>query len=214
MVTGMIMEEENYFAELDALRIDALREIGNIGAGNAATALAAMLNIRVDMNVPEVKVLNVGELADNVGGPENQVVGIIFSLRGDFKGLMMFITEEKFAHLVLNVLMKKQFDRYEEFGEIELSALKEVANIMVSSYVMAISKMTNMKISVSPPGISVDMAGALLNVPAVEMEKYGDKALFVRNGFFNGDNRVTSYLMLIPEAGYVNKIFQGLGMGL
>ena len=205
-------EERNYVSQLDETHIDVLREIGNIGSGNAATSLSAMLGARVDMNIPKVEILNVEELANTVGGPETQVVGILFSLHEEFEGMMMFLTEKRFAHLVLNVLMDKQFDKFEDLGEMDISALKEVGNIMVSAYVGAISQMTNMKIALSPPSIAIDMVGALLNVPAVEIEKYGDKALFIQDGFLNGDNQVTSYLLLIPEVGYLKKIFQNLGM--
>ena len=205
-------EENNYIANLSDVHIDVLREIGNIGSGNAAASLAAMLHTTVAMNVPTVKILDVEELADIVGGPETQVVGILFSLQEDFQGMMMFITQKQFAHLVLNVLMNKKFDKFEDLSEMDLSAIQEVGNIMVSSYMGAISQMTNFKIALSPPSLAIDMAGALLNVPAVEIEKYGDKALFIQDGFINGDNQLTSYLLLIPEIGYLKKLFQVFGM--
>jgi len=205
-------DEKQYISNLDAMHIDVLREIGNIGSGNAASSLSAMLNTRVDMNVPTVKILDIEELAETIGGPEKQVVGILFTLHEDFEGMMMFITEKQFAHLVLNVLMGKNFDKFEDLGEMDISAIKEVGNIMVGSYIGAIAQMTNMKIALSPPSIAIDMAGALLNVPAVEIEKYGDKALFIQDGFINETNQVTSYLLLIPEVGYLKKIFQILGL--
>jgi chemotaxis protein CheC len=204
--------EKDYIANLSAMHIDVLREIGNIGSGNAAASLASMLKTTVAMNVPAVKILDVEELADIVGGPETQVVGILFSLQEDFQGMMMFITQKQFAHLVLNVLMNKKFDKFEDLGEVDLSAIQEVGNIMVSSYMGAISQMTNFKIALSPPNLAIDMAGALLNVPAVEIEKYGDKALFIQDGFINGNNQLTSYLLLIPEIGYLKKLFQVFGM--
>jgi chemotaxis protein CheC len=192
--------------------LDVLREVGNIGSGNAASALSGMLNTRVDMNLPTVKILDITDLAQTLGGPENQVVGILFSLSTDFEGMMMFITEKQFAHLVLNVLMGKDFDKFEDLGKMDISAIEEVGNIMVSSYISAISQMTNLKIALSPPSIAIDMVGALLNVPAVEIEKYGDKALFIQDGFINDINQVTSYLLLIPEVGYLQKIFKILGL--
>ena len=197
---------------LNEMHIDVLREIGNIGSGNAATSLAAMLQTRVDMNVPTVKILNIEELANTVGGPEKEVVGILVTLHKDLEGMMMYITEKQFAHLVLNVLMGKHFDRFEELSEVDISAIQEVGNIMVSSYMQALSQMTGFKIAQSPPGIAIDMVGALLNVPAVEIEKYGDKALFIQDGFINEGEQVTSYLLLIPEVGYLRKIFKVFGM--
>ena len=205
-------DDKNYIANLSEMHFDVLREIGNIGSGNAASSLSVMLNTKVDMNIPVVKILDVEELAETIGGPETQVVGILFTLHEDFEGMMMFLTQKQFAHLVLNILMDKHFDSFEDLGEMDISAVKEVGNIMVSSYMGAISQMTNFKIALSPPSIAIDMAGALLNVPAVEIEKYGDKALFIQDGFINGDNQVTSYLIMIPEVGYLKKLFQVFGM--
>jgi len=207
-------KEKDYIANLSMMHIDVLREIGNVGSGNAASALSSMLNTKVDMSIPMVKILDIEELANTIGGPENQVVGILFTLHEEFEGMIMFITEKQFAHLVLNILMGKNFDSFEDLGEMDISAIKEVGNIMVSAYMNAISQMTKMKIALSPPGIAIDMVGALLNVPAVEIEKFGDKALFIQDGFINGQDRVTSYLLLIPEVGYLKKIFQNLGLDM
>jgi chemotaxis protein CheC len=205
-------DERGYVSGLSDLHLDVLKEIGNIGSGNAASSLSEMLNTPVHMNLPTVKILDISDLANMLGGPENQVVGILFSISKDFEGMMMFITEKQFAHLVLNVLMDKRFDKFEDLEEMDISAIKEVGNIMVSAYMRAISTMTNMQIGLSPPSIAIDMVGALLNVPAVEIEKYGDKALFIQDGFINNENQVTSYLLLIPEVGYLKKIFQILGL--
>jgi chemotaxis protein CheC len=205
-------QERDYVANLSDMHLDVLREIGNIGSGNAASSLSAMLNAPVDINIPIVKILDVEELAETIGGPETQVVGILFTLHKDFEGMMMFLTQKQFAHVVLNVLMDKHFESFEELGEMDISAIKEVGNIMVSAYMGAISQMTNFKIALSPPSIAIDMAGALLNVPAVEIEKFGDKALFIQDGFINGENEVTSYLIMIPEVGYLRKLFGVFGM--
>ncbi|MCL2099957.1 MAG: chemotaxis protein CheC [Oscillospiraceae bacterium] len=204
--------KKGYVAGLSEIQLSVLEEIGNIGSGNAASALSKMLNTPVGMHVPKVRILDITELSDILGGPENQVVGILFNLHNDFEGMMMFITEKKFAHLVLNVLMDKHFDSFEDLGEMDISAIQEVGNIMVSAYMRAIAQMTNMSIGLSPPGIAIDMVGALLNVPAVEIEKYGDKALFIQDGFINNNDNVTSYLLLIPEVGYLQKVFKILGL--
>jgi len=207
-------EERDYFANLSDTHIDILREIGNIGSGNAASSLAAMLGTQVDMKIPAVKILDIEELANTVGGPEKQVMGILFTLHEEMEGMMMFITEKQFAHLVLNILIGRDFENFEELGEMDISVIQEVGNIMVSAYIGAISQITNFKIALSPPSMAIDMIGALLNVPAVEIEKYGDKALFIQDGFLNNGEQVTSFLLLIPEVGYLKKIFQVFGMDM
>jgi len=192
--------------------IDCLREIGNIGSGHAASSLAQLLNRRVDMQPPTVSVLDIEALADKLGGPENQIIGILFTLAGDFQGMMMFLTEQKFAHLSLNVLMGKELKGFEDLTEIDLSALMEVGNIMISAYITAISDLTRLSITLSPPSIAIDMAGAILSVPALEIEKIGDKALFIQDGFIDEKERVTSYLLLIPEEGHLQNMLRVLGM--
>jgi len=207
-----INKEAGYVESLSDMHFDVLREIGNIGSGNAISSLSAMLNTPISMEIPVVKILDMEELAETLGGPETQVVGILFTLHEDFQGMIMFITPKQFAHLVLNVLMDKHFESFEELGEMDISAIQEVANIMVSAYMGAISQMTNFKIALSPPSIAIDMVAALLNVPAVEVEKYGDKALFIRDVYINRGTEVDSCLILIPEAGYLKKLFNVFGM--
>ena len=210
-------EEKNYVANLSMMHIDALKELGNIGSGNAATALSSMLNTKVDMNIPSVKILDIQEIANVIGGAGNQAAGIKFTLYEDFSGMMMFVMEKQFAQVVLNILMNKNrdsFDKFEELGEMDMSAIKEVGNIIVSSYINAIARMTNMKIALSPPDIYIDTAKNLFNIPAIGIDKYGEKILFIQDGFINGQGKVTSYFLLIPEIKSLKKIFQAFGMDI
>lgn len=207
-------ENKSVVDKLKDEHLDALREIGNIGSGNAASALAQLINRKVDMNLPIVKILDVQELAEALGGAENQVVGILFQLENEFKGMMMFLVAQEFTHLILNVLMGKDFTSFEDLGDMDISAIKEVGNILVGSYIGALSQLTNFKIELSPPAIAIDMVGAILSVPAIEIEKFGDKALFIQDGFIDGAEKVTSYLMLIPEVGYLENMLKMFGMDI
>ncbi|NLK72111.1 MAG: chemotaxis protein CheC [Clostridiales bacterium] len=202
----------NNFESLSELQIDVLREIGNIGAGNAATTLSTMLAKKVDMTVPHVRIVDIQEIANILGGPENQVVGILFMLSEDIDGMMMFILEQKFAHLIINNLMGRNLESFLQFEEIDLSALKEIGNIMAGAYVNAISGLTNLSIYLSVPSIAIDMAGAILSVPAIEFGKVGDKVLFIEEEFIGDDENVSSYLILIPEMNSLHKILKILGV--
>lgn len=202
---------ENY-ENLNALQIDVLREIGNIGAGNAATTLSMMLSRKVDMTVPHVKIVDIQEIANTLGGPENQVVGILFTLSESIEGMMMFILEQKFAHLIINQLMGRNLESFSDFEEMDLSALKEIGNIMAGSYVNAIGGLTNLVINISVPSIAIDMAGAILSVPAIQFGKVGDKVLFIEEEFIGDGENVNSYLILIPEMESLNKILEILGV--
>lgn len=200
------------FDNLSDLHIDVLREIGNIGAGNAATALSSMLSSRVDMTVPKVKIMDIKEISHILGGPENQVVGILFTISQDIEGMMMFILEQQFAHLIVNLLMGRDIKNFAAFEEIDLSALQEIGNIMVSSYVNAISSLTNLVIDISVPDIAIDMAGAILSVPAIEFGTVGDKVLMIEEEFIGEQEHVNSYLMLIPQISSLHKILEILGV--
>ncbi|ATW24306.1 chemotaxis protein CheC [Candidatus Formimonas warabiya] len=205
------MRGEN-FDTLSDLQIDVLREIGNIGAGNAATALSTMLSQRVDMGVPKVRIIDIKEIAAVLGGPENLVVGILVTIHKDVEGMMMFILEKQFAHLIINLLMGRDLTNFDSFEEMDLSALKEIGNIMVSSYVNAIASLTSQEIDISVPDIAIDMAGAILSVPAIEFGSIGDRVLLIEEEFSGGSDHVASYLMLIPKVDSLHKILEILGV--
>ncbi len=197
---------------LDNMHFDVLKEIGNIGAGNATTALSQLMNTKVDMKVPKVDLLEFKELSNVVGGAENIVVGILLTLEGEISGMMMFMLEKQSAHHLVNVLMGKSFDNFEEFSEMDLSALNEIGNIIAGAYLSSLSMLTNLLIHASVPYMAIDMAGAILSVPAIEFGKVGDKALLIESAFGEDDNMVNGYFILIPSLESYDKILRSLGM--
>lgn len=200
------------FDKLDSLHFDVLREIGNIGAGNATTALSQLINCKVDMNVPKVELLEFNELAECVGGAEVIVVGILLTLEGDIDGMMMFMLERDSAYHLVNLLLGKSFDDFREFSEMDLSALQEIGNIIAGAYLSSLSSLTNMCITSSVPYMSIDMAGAILSVPAIEFGKMGDKALLIQSQFLEDAKEVNGYFILIPTMESYDKIMKSLGM--
>lgn len=200
---------QNYF--------DVLKELGNIGAGNATTALAELINCKVDMMVPQVKLLEFNELGEILGGDEQILVGIYLQVEGDVDGSMMFtLPQEAGLHLV-NKLMAGMLGIPErnveemEFGEMEISAMKEVGNIITGAYLNALSSITNLKIFPSPPQLGIDYAGALLSVPAAEFGIIGDKILLIQTKF-SDDIDLDGYFILIPDMDSYEKILSSLGV--
>jgi len=200
------------FDNLSNLHIDVLREIGNIGAGNAVTALAKMLNKKVDMDVPKVKILEFKDVAEILGEAETLVVGILLKVTGDITGTMMFIIEYKSAHVLVNMLMGKPVDNFDEFTEIEISALKEIGNILTSSYLSALSGLTGLKVLPSIPDIAIDMAGAIISVPAIEFGKVGDTVLYIEAVFTEGNNKVRGDFFLVPDIESYDILLKALGV--
>lgn len=197
--------------KLDDLQFDVLKEIGNIGAGNATTALAKMLNLKIDMSVPRVELTPFTELPDTFGSAEEVLAGILVQLDGDIKGMMMFLVHVESARTLVNAIMGQSTQENSEFSEIEQSALSEIGNIIIGAYLSAMSNLTNLKIISSVPYISIDMAGAILSVPAIEFGKLGDKVLLIETQFGEFD-LINGYFLMVPELESYDVILSSLGM--
>lgn len=198
--------------ELNPIQIDVLREIGNIGSGNAATSLSGMLSNSIDIGVPVVKTLEYEEVVDFLGGPENVVIGLLIRLSGDIKGMMMYIIQKSFANVVLNTFYGKQLDDILNVDEMDKSAISEIGNIMAGSYVNAIAGLTGLTIDISPPSFCVDMAGAILSVPAIEFAQVGDRVIFIDDNFKISNDEIKSNMILIPEMESLSLLFNKLGV--
>ena len=191
--------------------VDVLREIGNIGAGNATTAIAQMLGSRLNMQVPNVKLMEASQLGGAICDEEETVVGIFLEVCNDISGSMMFLMRMDSAHVIVNKLMMRDPEYNEPFDEMDLSALKEIGNIIAASYLSALSTLTNLRIQPSVPYIAVDMAAAILSGPAIQFGQYGDNALFIETEF-GDDVKMQGYFILMPEQDSYSKILSSLGI--
>lgn len=189
---------------------DVLREIGNIGAGNATTALSQMLNTRVDMAVPKVKLMEFKEVGTTMGGEEQLVAGIYLAVEGDITGSIMFIQKKESARNMVSKLMGMELEG-EDFNELELSALKEIGNIITGAYLNSLSTLTNLCIYPSVPELCIDMAGAIMSVPAIEFGTIGDRILMIQTDFAD-DADMSGYFILMPDEVSYDKILKALGV--
>ncbi len=194
---------ENYY--------DVLRELGNIGAGNAITALSQMLQCKVDMQVPQVRLLEFSEVGEMIGGEEQIMAGVFLGVKGDITGSMMFMVEEESARHLIAKMTMGMLPPGSEFEEMGLSAMKELGNIITGAYLNSLSTMTNLSISPTPPALTVDMAGAILSVPAIQFGVYGDKILLIQSQF-NDDVQLDGYFIMIPDLESYAKILTALGL--
>lgn len=201
-------------SNLDSIQYDVLKEIGNIGAGNATTALAKMLNSKIDMKVPKVDLVGFSDITSVIGAEEEVMAGIMLLLDGDIRGMMMFLLEIESAKGLVNVLMGKPEEVVEkepEFEPMELSALNEIGNIITGAYLSALSDLTKLTISSSVPSLQIDMAASILSVPAIEFSKIGDKVLLIETQF-DTNASVNGYFVLIPELDSYDTILSSLGL--
>lgn len=197
---------------VSAQYMDVLKEIGNIGAGNATTALASMLQCRIDMAVPEVKLIEVDELAENLGGKERVMTAIFLEVEGDITGDIIFLLEQGSAGFLVSKLMGMEVDS-SNFSEMEFSCIKEISNIIAGSYLNSLSTLTNLKIYPSIPHLQMDMVDSILHSPVRKQTSDSEQILFIQTEFTD-DIQLGGYFVMIPDTDSYGKILGALGITL
>ena len=201
------------YDNLTNTRLDVLKEIGNIGAGNAATALSVLLQSKLKMEVPIVKVLEFNDIADMVGGADTIVAAVLTRFTGRVSGMTLFIMEMDEAKNLASVMLNKVFHAdFVQFDYMDKSALKEVGNILMSSYISSISTLTGFEIKTNPPEICVDMAGAVLSLPISVLGQVGDKALIIDSKFIDDDRSIDGFILFLADDASYDNIFDVLGI--
>lgn len=195
-------------------QLDVLKEVGNIGAGNAATALSKLLNRPVDMQVPLVNMLPFEEIIEVLGGSEQIVLTIFLRVTGDAPGNMFFILTKQSAKRLLKLLAGIEVQNDEFYSEMELSALNEIGNILAGSYLSSLADFTKLSMSPSVPSLAIDMLGAVISYGLIQYGEMGDRALFIDTKFFEGNDAVEGHFFLVPDPESFDKIFSALGVPL
>ncbi|QAY65617.1 chemotaxis protein CheC [Paenibacillus protaetiae] len=199
------------FSRFEAFEFDVLREVGNIGAGHAATALSHLLNKPVDMSVPRASLLAFERIADYVGGPEQVVTAIYLRVEGDAPGNLFFIIDEHSANRMLCQLLGME-PVQGAFSELELSALCEVGNILAGSYLSSLADLTRLNMMPTVPSITMDMAGAILSYGVMLYGEMGDSALLIETSFLEGGESLDGHFFFIPDPESFTQIFEALGV--
>lgn len=201
------------FNDLDFSKIDVLRELGNIGMGNAASSLAQMLSNKVEMAVPKADLVEKETAADYLHKLQTTSLGIVLTLQGDLKGSIIHIFRKSFAERVINFFFPAAIDSISDIDEMCMSVISEVGNITSASYVNAIAAMTGLFIDISTPLQCPDLAEAVLNPSATNGgTDFSDKVLLIDNSFFIDREEIKSNLIFLPEVDSLNLIFERLGL--
>ena len=200
------------YEDMNSLQIDALREIGSIGTGNAATALSCMLGMEVRIPLPEVQILEFNAAVEKLGGFETISAGIISDLRGEINGLMLALFQLDAINLLLGKMMGKKIKDYDELTEIENSAIIEIGNILISSFINALSGLSGVRITPSVPQISIDMQGAIITVPMAAYGSQSDYIMLIGGSFLVEHKEVPCRLLLAPDMRSLNYLLHRLGI--
>ena len=199
--------------DLTPIQMDALREIGNVGAGNSATALSQIINKRIDMNVPKVAMVPLEAVPDLVGGPDAIVVGVFLRVYGKAPSNILFLLPQSSAFYLVDTLMGKQHGETRTLDFMDESALMEIGNILAGAYLNAFFSFTQISMLPSIPALAMDMAGAILNVVLVQLGQMGDQALVIETEFLAEDDGISGHFFLVPDPGSLSTIMAAVGVG-
>lgn len=199
--------------DLDQTHFDVLKEIGNIGAGNAATALSQLVSEKIEMTVPDVSIMPLGAVSDILGGAECEVVGIYMRVFGDAPGKIIFLFPLQEAGALVDLILRCPKGTTQEFHDFEQSALKEIGNIMTGAYLHALTRLTGLQQLSSVPSFACDMVGAIINTALIDLGMIGDYALLIETQFSLTDRKINGHFFLVPDPGSLEIILGALGVG-
>lgn len=192
------MDIKNY-SELSSLELDILREVGSIGTGNAANSLSALLNEEVRITLPEVCIMGYNDAIEWIGGAEAITAGVLVQLSGEINGILLSVQQLDFVNLILSNMLGTPITSYDQLTEMESSALVEVGNIMISSFINALSHLANISIKPTVPAFTIDMQGAILTVPMAAFGGQSDYIMTIGGNFICNHVQVPCRLLLSPD---------------
>ena len=198
------------FADLDEISRDILKEIGNIGTGNAVTALSQMLMHPVDIAVPDLKILKYQEVCSLLDSADELQTGIMVGVGGEMEGMFLFLLSETFTMMVLNKILGEEEREFLNPGEMERSLICERGNIMCGSYINALASVMDLKLEVSVPDVCIDMGGAILSVPLSRFLRVSDDILMIDNLFHLGGESFLGRILFIPEPDSLDMMLRSL----
>ncbi len=200
------------YDKLNELQLDVMREIGNIGAGNACTALSVLLGTAIDMSVPRVQLLGYESTAEHLGGGDNMVIGLKIEINGDLEGMMVHVVEKRFAERIINTFYAKEIDNIASLDEMDSSVLNEMANITSGAYANSIATLTSLFVNIGTPSQIPGTVSDIMKLPLTAFVKPGEHVLVVDEEFTIDDEHISSNMILALESDSLEKLFARLGV--
>lgn len=204
--------------KITSLHLDILKEVGNIGAGNAATALSTLLNRKIDMKVPSVRIVSFDEMMEMAGGADNIAAAVFLRIEGDASGSMFFILSlEQGAKFIRQMTGETDFSfDSPPYSEMGLSAMQELGNILSGSYLTSLANFTGLDLYPSVPSLSVDMVGAIISFGLIELSHTEDYAIVIDTALKEFDSirseSVNGHFFLLPDPDSFSVVFKALGV--
>jgi chemotaxis protein CheC len=198
--------------DLKESQLDAMREVANIGAGHAATALSQMTNRTIMITVPRVNVRPLEEASDVVGSPDDVVAAVLMHMMGDLTGRTLLLFPERAARTLCDFLLRRELGTTTSFGPMEQSALKEAGNILGSAYLNALSDFMGMMLVPSIPSLVIDLSGAILTSAHLNFGHERDYAFCVETSFRvqGATESLGGHFLLLPDLASLRSIFDAI----
>lgn len=191
------------------IELDGLKEIVNIGGGNAATSISQMINSRVDMDVPEVEVMAYDELYQKIIADDVEMHAVLSKIVGDIDGALLFVIADESGQKIAKMMLSSDDN---PSNEIIASAVTELTNILFNSFLRAIGDMLQIQLIASLPISRYDFFGAIISSAYMAFDHYDEQILVIHNEFTYNNENLDASLFLIPGEGVLDKIFKALGI--
>ncbi|NLL18348.1 MAG: chemotaxis protein CheC [Clostridia bacterium] len=204
----------NSWNHITGFQLEVLREIGNIGAGNAASSLATLLNKKVEMAVPKAGVMDFKEIFSLVGNEEEIVACINFNVSGKAPGKILFLLDESSTYQLVDMLLGRGIGTTKELDEIGQSTVKEIGNILTGSFITAFSEFTRLDFIGSVPAFAFDMLGAVLSAAFLEGGYFDERVLIIETTFYEEEVSINGHFFFVPATGSMETIFEALGLNV
>ncbi|ACB61307.1 CheC, inhibitor of MCP methylation [Exiguobacterium sibiricum 255-15] len=199
---------------LNRMEQDVFREIGNIGAAHAATALSTLLGQPIEIAVPSAELEGFTTIIERVGGAEAYTAGALLRFSGDIKASLLFLMPLHDAEKLISQLLQQPFQFFSDHHALGVSAWEEIGNILIGAYARAISDWLDLSVHVTVPASAFDMVGAILEVALLESTKFGNMAVYIDTRLSSSGNDLNGHLLLLPEEGAFSSVFQRLGVDI
>ena len=200
------------YEDMNLQELDVMKEISSIGTSHAATALSKLLQKEIRISIPEINILGYEETVDRLGYIEELVTATLVRMSNQINGLMLFVFKMDLANAVLGKLIGKEYESFEELDELAYSALEEVGNIIICSYVNAFTQLVGVEIDLSVPSSTVNMLGGVLTVPMAEYGYVTDKLMYINAEFIVDGKKLSDGLLMLPDIKSLNSILEKLGI--
>jgi len=208
----------SFIDKISTTHLDILTEIGNIGAGHAATSLSLLLNKRIEMNVPHVRIISFDGMIEMAGGAENIVASVYLRIEGDAPSNLFFILPLKQANMYIQHMIGDSSFTFEKipYDDMALSALQELGNILAGSYLSSLSDFTGLNLYPSVPATSIDMLGAIISYGFIELSQVSDFVIVIDTALNEQEKKsgVDGHFFLLPDPKSFEIIFHSLGVAL